>query len=47
MPAGDVAGETETKSGSGENGEVVVNVNCNGESVDRHSHGVYNNGFLP
>ncbi|GAU42825.1 hypothetical protein TSUD_185840 [Trifolium subterraneum] len=45
-PSGDVAGETEPKSSSGENGEVVVNVNCVGESVNRHSHGVYN-GFLP
>lgn len=46
-PAGEVPGETEPKSiGGGENAEVVVNVNCISDGVDRHSHGGYN-GFLP
>ncbi|XP_004509462.1 RING-H2 finger protein ATL80-like [Cicer arietinum] len=44
--AGAVAGETEPKSVGGDNAEVANNSNCVGNSVESHSHTVYN-GFLP
>lgn len=44
--AGAAAGETESKSVVGDNVQVAIDSNCNGNGVDRHSHTVYN-GFLP